>query len=93
MGLINWSADLEELVKIDKICSRAMTRQLKRKRIDLSMDLDATHSNGCPLDFDKLLKAKDFDFYHDIYGIIKNLDRSTGELQNCFLPRCSRKMS
>ena len=56
---------------------------------DLGMDLVATHSNGCPLDFPKLLTAKDGDFMHDIGGIGCYLDRGTGELTNCFVPRCA----
>jgi len=86
---MNWTSTKEDYEKIKSICDRSQGR-LNRSRIDLSMDLDATHSNGCPLDFDKLLNFEDFDFYHDIYGIIKHLDRKTGKLQNCFLPRCAR---
>jgi hypothetical protein len=59
-------------------------------RISLSMDLTATHLNGCPLDLDKLLAAPDFDFVHDIEGITDHLDRDTGKLTRCFLPRCAR---
>jgi hypothetical protein len=60
------------------------------KTTDLLMDLDATNSNGCPLDFQKLLDAEDFDFIHDIFGICNNIDRRTGELTNCFLPQCAK---
>lgn len=34
------------------------------------------------------LAADDFNFWHDINGIQRNLDRQTGRLQNRFLPRC-----
>ncbi len=86
--MINWMITKENLQKIGKICDRDRAK-IERPRMDLIMDLSATHSNGCPLDFDKLLGFDDFDFYHDIYGIVKHLDRTTGKLQNCFLPRCA----
>jgi hypothetical protein len=56
----------------------------------LHMDLVACHANGCVLNFKKLLNAPDFDFLHDIHGIQRHLDRNTGQLLNCFLPRCAR---
>lgn len=59
-------------------------------REELSMDLIACHANGCPLDFDRLLIAPDFDFSHDINGIQRNIDRMTGELKNHFVPRCAK---
>jgi hypothetical protein len=59
-------------------------------RLNLIMDLEATHCNGCPMDFDRLLGAPDLDFYHDLNGIASHLDRETGKLQDFFLPRCSK---
>lgn len=56
---------------------------------DLEMDLRATHANGCPMDFQKLLGADDFNFIHDVFGIRRHIDRSTGELTDYFLPRCA----
>jgi hypothetical protein len=57
---------------------------------NLYMDLSATHCNGTPLDFTKLVNFDDANFFHDILGINANIDRSTGKLENCFLPRCSK---
>lgn len=57
--------------------------------IDLTMDLVATHANGCPMDWQKLLDAPDGDFGHDVAGIMRHIDRQTGELQDCFVPRCA----
>lgn len=54
------------------------------------MDLEATNCNGCPLNFQKLLDFPDFDFNHDIAGIRRHIDRSTGRLGDCFSPRCSK---
>lgn len=62
----------------------------ERAKFHTQMDLAATHANGCPLDFEKLLGFDDFDFKHDMFGIARHLDRSTGELMHCFYPRCAR---
>jgi nucleoside diphosphate kinase len=75
---------------IGKIADRARKDGLKIvTKMSLSMDLDATNTTN-PLDLEKLLYFPPFDFAHDIYGIMANLNRETGELENCFLPRCSR---
>lgn len=42
-----------------------------------------------PLRLDALLSAPDFDFAHDVFGILRHIDRATGELGNCFVPRAS----
>jgi hypothetical protein len=57
----------------------------------VTMDLNAAHANGCPLDFQKLLDFPDFDFFHDVYGIARHIDRETGRIGDCFLPRCARR--
>lgn len=53
------------------------------------MDLEACHCNGCPLDLERLEKFPDFDFSHDVFGIAQHIDVSTGELKDCFVPRCA----
>lgn len=60
------------------------------ERINLSMDLTAAKHSMPELDFDSLLGFKDADFLHDVSGIIRNLNRETGMLENHFLPRCCR---
>jgi len=59
--------------------------------VSVRMDIMATHISGCPLDFDKLEGFDDFNFLHDMGGISEHLDRKTGKLKDCFLPRCSKK--
>lgn len=71
--------------KVNEMCEDVVYRT----KIDMFLDLTHTHDN-CPLDFEKLLKFDDFSFYHDILGIADNLDRTTHELNNCFLPRCAK---
>lgn len=55
--------------------------------MDIEMDIDACHNNGCPLKLTDLLNADDQNFAHDVFGIRANIDRTTGKLLNCFLPR------
>ena len=54
---------------------------------DLMMDLTAAHANGCPMDFARLVEADDVNIAHDVFGISRHLDRSTGQLTDFFLPR------
>lgn len=42
------------------------------------------------IDWEKLLAADDFNFTHDICGIILHIDRQEGAFRNHFLPRCRR---
>ena len=53
----------------------------------LHMDIIAIHLNGCKLKLKELLEAPLNDFLHDIGGINQHIDRDTGQLQDCFLPR------
>jgi hypothetical protein len=54
----------------------------------LSMDLECAF-NDVGLDLQRLLDAPMEDFIHDIGGILRNINRTTGKIDNCFLPRCS----
>lgn len=85
---IKWNASKFESKLISKIATRA------NKRLDVPfmrtfMDIEATHCNGCPLDLQALLEFPDLDFSHDVYGIAGHIDRTTGELRDCFVPRCA----
>lgn len=53
------------------------------------MDNFPEASSGCELDLQKLLDAPDGDFGHDVFGIRRHINRQTGELGDCFLPRCA----
>jgi len=61
--------------------------------MDWTMDITACHANGNPLRLEALRDADDFNFAHDVYGIHACLDRETGRLMNCFLPRFSAPKS
>ncbi|MBL0922423.1 MAG: hypothetical protein IBJ10_09895 [Phycisphaerales bacterium] len=92
-GKINWKASPTDVKKIDSILDRAAAvwpyYGEPEGRKEAAMDLTACHCNGTPLDLDALLAADDFDFAHDLFGIRENINRKTGELDNCFLPRCA----
>lgn len=55
----------------------------------LHMDLTACHANGCPVDWAMLLAADDLTFIHDVAGIQRHVNRETGKLEHCFVPRCA----
>ena len=56
-------------------------------RLEVTMDLTACHLNGRRLDLEGLLTATPSDLIHDVAGIIRHIDRETGKLTGCFLPR------
>lgn len=88
-----FTASKYERSLINKIADRAIARAaeigVKYDKTDALMDIEACHCNGCCLDLEKLLKAKADTFGHDVFGIRRFIDRSTGELTDCFLPRCA----
>lgn len=86
---IRFDVPREHFDTIIKICERAERecKHLTGTRMDLVMDLSATHASGCPLKLDELLNANDSDFGHDIHGIRRHINRETGRLEGCFLPR------
>lgn len=59
-------------------------------KLAASTDITAVHCNGCPLQLFALLAAPDNDFWHDIIGIARHLDRHTGKLTGLFQPRYAR---
>jgi hypothetical protein len=72
---------------ITQIVNRAATLYPKLDKLSAAMDIEATHVSGNPLRLADLLAADNFNFSHDVAGIINNIDRNTGKLANCFEPR------
>ena len=77
---------------IERIAKRAVA--LYRKygntdvdELDIQMDLEACHCNGCPLRLADMEQADNFNFMHDVTGINVHLKHDTGKLERCFLPR------
>ena len=89
METINFNTTKEEDRLIGLIVKRAISSfDDISDSVSLKMDLAATHCNGTPLDFERLLAFDNFNFAHDIYGILNNLNRNDGKIKNYFLPRC-----
>lgn len=78
------------ILQIVKRANAISARSNREPIKDLVMDITACHANGTPLELQKLLDAPEFDFVHDVWGIHRHIDRTTGELGDCFLPRCAR---
>ncbi|WP_157384325.1 hypothetical protein [Desulfitobacterium hafniense] len=95
MKQIDFKTTPEEHMKIQLIAERAVNKYqemgYKLNKLHSAMDITAVHLNGCSLDLDKLLEAPDFDFIHDVAGIARHLNRSTGELEGFFIPRYAKK--
>lgn len=55
------------------------------------MDVKAANgANGnARLDLWKLLEFNDANFAHDMGGINRHINRQTGVIEGCFLPRCA----
>jgi aryl carrier-like protein len=84
---MRWDATIEEVDKAARICERAEELGFNLDRIRVLKNLNACHSNGCPLDFDAFLNLPTFEFIHDFLGIDRFLDQETGKLQDGFIPR------
>lgn len=99
---VRFTKDQAKLKQIKRIVRRwqALLRANKihdkRDAIDWQMDLAALVGyvetrKELKFDLDTLERFGDFDFAHDMRGIERHLDRSTGSMNFCvFLPRASR---
>lgn len=91
---VSFDVTREETKLIAKIVERAEKMWNEHRpdeeplnRLNLHMDISACIANGCPLKLQSLLDADDFNFSHDVFGIDRHMNRMTGKLMNCFLPR------
>lgn len=93
MKMIKFNCSRPEAELIIAIAKRAVAMansyDLEYKMLEADMDITACHCNGNPLDLLKLLEADDFNFAHDVFGIRRHINRTTGKLEDCFVPRCS----
>jgi hypothetical protein len=84
----------KNLDAIAKIADRAPADLVRHAGGRLSFIMDMSAADGCngnnPIDLDALAKADDFNFIHDVAGIVRHLDRATGRLTDCFVPRFAR---
>ena len=88
-------ATRREAILIAEIADRAVEKAaelgLEVDKHDVIMAVSLVHHGDCPLDLESLRTAPDFDFAHDVFGILKHLDPKLMELTDCFLPRCARR--
>jgi len=89
---INWNASGKEtdiIVKIAKRTFKIIEENAldEYPHMDIVMDITAVHMNGNKLDLQRFLDSDNRNFTHDVFGIRNNLDRTTGLLENHFLPR------
>lgn len=77
----------DEALLISKIIDRAAEKVANTNRMEAHMDISACIANGCPLDLQDWLEAPQFDFFHDFYGIQRHINRTTGQLEDFFVPR------
>lgn len=76
----------EEYLLISQIAQRAKRQGNPDDLLTINMDIEAAHRD-VTLDLAALLAADDFNFNHDVFGIRKHMDRRTGKLVDCFVPR------
>jgi len=80
----------EDMILILKIAQRAnqIAEQYGPPYDVMTADLDITNAHAnCPLKLEEMLNADNGNFCHDVFGIRANINRATGQLENCFLPR------
>jgi len=89
--ILNWNVSKSDHDLIERIVERAIAGHKfpASEELTLMMDLTALQANGTPLRLRDLLDFPAFDFTHDIYGIVRHIDRNTGQLGGCFVPRCA----
>lgn len=92
---MNFTSGRAEMQTIAQIANRAHAILTeaghKADKIDLIMDISAANANGAPLDLDGLLNADRANFIHDVCGIVRHIDRTTGRLKEGFSPRYSAR--
>ena len=81
--------DAKTMNTIDAIAQRACTFDNALRHSHVRTDIMLCHTGPAPLDLDRMLAARDFDFMHDVYGIARHLFR--GELEGNFWPRFAKR--
>lgn len=88
MKILNFTPNTRHEATLIQVIAKRATGLLPNVSImQVAMDVSAVHLNGCPLRLEELAEAENFHFAHDVVGILRHLDRETGQLRDCFVPR------
>ena len=87
--------ELRDQFLVDRIINRFMKDKVNSENFDkwdIELSLRASNGvNGNPnLALLRLESFDDFDFFHDMMGIVEHINKKTGELEDFFIPRCAR---
>ncbi len=61
-------------------------------RMRLMIDIISAVEADPKINLKTLLSFPDGSFFHDVAGIQKHIDRETGKMTDCFVPRCTREV-
>jgi hypothetical protein len=73
----------------DRAVALARKHEIEYEKMTATMDLTACHCNGMALDLAKLESADEATFAHDVFGIRRHIDRRSGIIGDCFVPRAA----
>jgi hypothetical protein len=82
-----------ETALLTEIVNRAekLSRRFKQPTVRATIVLDLVMAHRMqPLDLELLLAADDVNFAHDVFGIMRHIDRKSGAMRDCFVPRFAR---
>lgn len=92
MNFQTTKAEMDTIMQIaDRAIGVAHGQGIRLNKMDMVMDLSAVHANAYRLRLDELLAADPLNFTHDVFGIVRHLNRDTGLLENFFVPRFTAK--
>ena len=87
MSELNFDLDPMDRKYVTEIAQRAAKIIPGTDVLNCVMDLSVVHNHAFKLDFERMLSADDYNLAHDIAGIAYHLNRTTGKLRDCFVPR------
>lgn len=85
--MLEWNVTRKEDGHITTIIKRLYDAGHIVDMVSTRMDIEAAHSNGCPLKLAKMATAPMGQLSHDVNGISRFIDRETGKLEGGFWPR------
>jgi hypothetical protein len=85
--------DKREAKLLTEIVDRAekLARRFNQPTVRAAIAIDLVMAHRMqPLDLELLLAAADGNFAHDVFGIMRHIDRNSGVMRDCFVPRFAR---